>query len=68
MFSALRSIGRQTRLPMDKGYSLLWSPNIYSTVRGSTSLYWHLLSQSGEIAQPTMKTTVTTFYDARTRL
>lgn len=36
--------------------------------RGSTSPYWHLSSQSGGITQPTMKATVTTFYDAGTRL
>ena len=39
VFNALRSIGWQTWLPKDKGYNLLWSPNIYSTVHGSTSPY-----------------------------
>ena len=68
VFSALRSIGRQTRLPKDKGYSLLWSPNIYSTVCGSTSRYWHLSSQRGGITQPTMKAIVTNLYDAEIRL
>ena len=64
VFSALRSIGRHTQLPKDKGYSLLWSPNIYLMVCGSTSPYWHLSSQRGGISQPTMKAIVTRLYDA----
>ena len=68
VFSALQSIGQQTQLPKDKGYSLLWSPNIYSMVHGSTSPYWHLSSQREGVTQPTMKATVTRLYDARIRL
>ena len=68
VFTALRSVGRPTRLPMDKGFMPIGvSQYILDGTWEHKSVLALIVSQGG-ITQPSVRSTVTRLYDAGTRL